>query len=324
MDVSQTHISPDVIDALTLLTDDGFCTCRMITDEQGNAVDYRFLSANLNFELLTGLKSPVGRTAKEMVPDLEQRWLDAYARPALLREAVRFQEGSDAMGRYFDVFATPVGPMGEFAIAFRDVSAMRMAEVQKEIALAESRRLLEELNHRVMNSLATISSLISMEMRARAVGQGRNVLQRIGQRIQALAELYKGLNRSDSVDTIQADTYIGNVLTTLSNSIGNAGSIKVEAQIEPVILSTRLAVPVGLMVNELVTNAFKYATVPGREVTVTVTLRREDGDLVIYDSGDGVDIGGLIDNTPYYVAEVDTNQLQLYTTSDLSGDAIEF
>jgi PAS domain S-box-containing protein len=78
---------------------------------------------------MTGLRDAAGRTALELVPDLESHWVEAYARVGLGREVLRFEQGSDAMGRRFDVFATPVEPHGRFALVFKDVTERHTAEV---------------------------------------------------------------------------------------------------------------------------------------------------------------------------------------------------
>jgi PAS domain S-box-containing protein len=114
--------------------DEGFCVAEIVIDELGEAVDYRFLEVNPLFEQMTGLVDPVGKTALELVPDLERAWINKYARVALDGETLRFEQGSGAMGRWFDVFATPVSPRGQFAIVFKDQTARR----RWETALQES------------------------------------------------------------------------------------------------------------------------------------------------------------------------------------------
>ncbi len=114
--------------ALFEAIDEGFCLCEIIVDEEGQPVDYRFLEVNPLFEEMTGLVDATGRTAHELVPNLEPHWVETYARVALGGEAFRFESGSDAMGRWFDVFATPVKPQGRFALVFKDVTERRRAE----------------------------------------------------------------------------------------------------------------------------------------------------------------------------------------------------
>ena len=114
--------------------DQGYCLCDIVFDVDGRAVDYRFLEVNPLFEEATGLAAAQGRTALELVPDLEPYWVEIYSRVALGGGSVRFEQSSDAMGRRFDVFATAVPPKGRFALVFSDVTEQRTAE----LALRES------------------------------------------------------------------------------------------------------------------------------------------------------------------------------------------
>jgi PAS domain S-box-containing protein len=125
--------------------DQGFCVCEMIVDDSGRGVDYRFVEVNDLFEEMTGLHDALGRTALDLVPDLEVRWVDTYARVALDGETIRFEQGSEAMGRFFDVFATPLATPRRFAIVFRDETAHRTAEAAEAELAARYRAMADEL-----------------------------------------------------------------------------------------------------------------------------------------------------------------------------------
>ena len=119
--------------------DDGFCVIEMIVDESGQAVDYRFLETNPAFVKQTGLVDAVGRRARELVPDLEQHWIDIYGRVASTGQAVRFENGSESMGgRWFDVYAFRTGSPDErrVALLFSDVTLSRSAERERERLVA--------------------------------------------------------------------------------------------------------------------------------------------------------------------------------------------
>jgi PAS domain S-box-containing protein len=108
----------------------GFCVIEVILDPAGQPIDYRFMEANPAFHIQTGLPEAGGRTARELVPDLEPFWVETYGRVALTGEAVRFESGSEAMGRWFDVHALRVGSpeARRVAILFNDISERRRAE----------------------------------------------------------------------------------------------------------------------------------------------------------------------------------------------------
>ncbi len=116
----------------------GLCFCQMILDDRGKPVDYRFLEINPKFEEQTGLQGAAGRTARELVPDLEEHWFELYGRVALTGEPARFMQGSAVMGRWFEVYAFRTGQPQEltFAILFNDVTERRRLEVERERFLA--------------------------------------------------------------------------------------------------------------------------------------------------------------------------------------------
>ena len=147
--------------ALFSAIDEGYCLCEVVLDAGGRPVDYRFLEANPLFEEMTGLVDAVGRTALELVPDLERRWVETYARVALGGEPLRFEEGSEAMGRWFDVFAMPVEPRGRFALVFKDVTQRRRADDALRESEAAERRAREqaELLAEVVDELEAVDGV---------------------------------------------------------------------------------------------------------------------------------------------------------------------
>ncbi len=110
--------------------DQGFCVLEMIFDENDQPLDYRFEEINPVFEKQTGLKSAVGKTARELVPQLEQLWFDLYGKVALTGESTRFMEGSEAMSRWFEVYAFRMGgaESRKVALLFTDITERQIAE----------------------------------------------------------------------------------------------------------------------------------------------------------------------------------------------------
>lgn len=121
--------------------DEGFCICEMLLDKNGNPYDYRFLEVNPRFEEQTGLRQPAGKTALELVPNLEPHWVEIYGKVALTGEPLRFEQGSEAMGRWFDVYSFRFGNPSDhkFAIIFNDITARKQAEniLQQQRAILE-------------------------------------------------------------------------------------------------------------------------------------------------------------------------------------------
>ena len=110
--------------------DQGFCIVDVLFDKHNNPIDYLFIEVNPVFEQQTGLKNAVGKTIRELVPNLEKHWLDSYGKVAATGESIRFVEGSVAMGRMFEVYAFKVGEAKSHrvAILFTDITERKKAE----------------------------------------------------------------------------------------------------------------------------------------------------------------------------------------------------
>ncbi|MFY0525753.1 PAS domain S-box protein [Archangium gephyra] len=110
--------------------DEGFCLIQMLLDEHGKPIDYRFLETNAAFEGHTGLVNATGRTARELVPELDESWFRRYGNVALTGETLRFENHAPAMNRWFEVFAARAGEpeARQVAILFKDVTERKRTE----------------------------------------------------------------------------------------------------------------------------------------------------------------------------------------------------
>ena len=120
--------------------DEGFCIIEALFDEHQQPIDYRFLEINPTFTKQTGLREAVGKRMRELVPEIEEHWIQIYGNVALTGEPIRFVNEAKAMdGRWFDVYACRVGePDGrKVAIVLNDITARRhSAEALRQTHLA--------------------------------------------------------------------------------------------------------------------------------------------------------------------------------------------
>lgn len=110
----------------------GLVLHEIICDDKGKPVDYRFISVNNSFERLTGLKREdiVGKTAKEVLPEIEEYWIEAYGDVALTGKSIQFENYSKELGKYFNTSAYSP-KKGQFAVIVEDITERVLIEKQR-------------------------------------------------------------------------------------------------------------------------------------------------------------------------------------------------
>jgi len=116
----------------------GFALHEIICDENNKPIDYKYLAANPAFEKLTGIPSSsvIGKSIKELLPNIEPYWIETFGKVALLGESITYENYSSDIGKYFDtwVFAPR---RGQFAVVFNDITARKKAEQSiKQLSIA--------------------------------------------------------------------------------------------------------------------------------------------------------------------------------------------
>ena len=182
---------------------------------------------------------------------------------------------------------------------FNELEALRELNERQELekakrALEESGRqkdlLLKELNHRVKNNLQIVSSLLHLQ--AKTAGAAADQFNNAAARVAAIALVHQQLHKYDDVGTVALDRYLIDLcqaITAASSSPDQAWSLVVDA--EPLIISTDVAVPLALVVNELVTNAIQHSKPIGESGTLHILLKCHPDTFTISvsDPGDGPD-----------------------------------
>lgn len=140
-----------------------------------------------------------------------------------------------------------------------------------ESALLHKDVLLREMSHRVMNSLQTISSLFTLQARATPDQMSRNYLKQAVTRINSMALAYRRLHASEGIEVIEFSALLNELSRELSQAMMPDGQ-ETNVQADPVLLSPDQAVPLALIVNELLTNAIKYGSLP-----IIIRLGRSSG-----------------------------------------------
>lgn len=136
-------------------------------------------------------------------------------------------------------------------------------EVAMESAVAEKTVLLKEVHHRVKNNLQLIASIINMQSRMIEDTDAKRVLRSVQDRVAALATIYRNLYQAEHLDAVETGRLIGDIINQMVNAqVGPGANLKVQTQLEPLILLPDQAVPLSLLATEAFTNALKYAGKP--------------------------------------------------------------
>lgn len=268
------------------------------------SVKERVIYANPEFEKLSGLEA--ARLARENWAALSGTGLDQNeARPlgeALIEETdfvgtFRLERG-EGEPAIVDVYANIIeddnGKICFRLVALVDVSIHGETEdlLSVEDCNTEKDILLRELQHRVKNNLQMITALIRMEIR-HAAEPDQKRFERLAGRVDALAILYQTLSTDEQKGEIDLGVYLSQIASAVMNSHAVEG-IRLNMKVDTYPVSINVAMPTGLVVNELLTNALKHAF-RGRDVG-TITLHSiVDGDggyrVVVADDGIGLPEG---------------------------------
>jgi two-component sensor histidine kinase len=157
--------------------------------------------------------------------------------------------------------------------------------------------LLEEVNHRVANSLALVVSLVRMQAATTPDANAKTVLAETQARIAAVANLHRTLYASETVLAVDLATYLQALVDELRQSIAaETHTVMLSVRADSARISTDKAVAIGMIVTELITNAIKYAY-PGGSGEVRLLLERDSGGFMLTIEDDGVGFAGEFDKS---------------------------
>jgi two-component sensor histidine kinase/HAMP domain-containing protein len=172
----------------------------------------------------------------------------------------------------------------------RDVRRQHQVEEELRRTLAQKDALLREVHHRVKNNLQVISSLLRLQAAGSTSPQTARLFQESESRIHSMALIHEQLCRSGDHTRIDFRDYVEGLTRNVLVSAGAERPIRVALDVDPVTLDLDIATSCGLILNELLSNALKYAFPEGRDGVISVTFRCSDGSatLVVADNGVGL------------------------------------
>lgn len=197
----------------------------------------------------------------------------------------------DPMGneRHVKIFSKPISVNGEDLVIFviQDLTDIKEAQRELEKALEEKDLLLKEIHHRVKNNLMIISSLLSLQARYLKDKEALEIFKESENRARSMALIHERLYRSSNLKEIDMMDYLQTLARGIFTSYAPPG-VELKFDIDKIKMDIEVAIPVGLIVNELITNSFKHAFPNGGGGEVNLKLKSLDGRILLEVSDNGI------------------------------------
>ncbi len=173
--------------------------------------------------------------------------------------------------------------------ANQDITERKHAEDQIKASLHEKEILLKEVHHRVKNNMQVISSLLNMQAQYIRDPKDLDAFRASIDRIKSMGLIHDKLYRSENLANIHFPGYVEDLVRGLVTTYSMTGKgVKLDLRVDPISLGIDNAIPLGLVINELVSNALKHAFPEEREGTISIRLQSQGDRAVLTISDNGI------------------------------------
>jgi len=168
-----------------------------------------------------------------------------------------------------------------------DITELKKLEDSLKKTVEQKTMLMKELQHRVKNSLSIASSLMRLEIDSLTDENARAIFRETLGRIDAISSVYERLYLSASQDSVDIRAYVSHLAEAVSKTIASR-DVHISSRLSDLQLDANRALPLGLILNELLTNAIKYAYPPGVEGEIRIVLEADDRKVRLSVADDGI------------------------------------
>jgi PAS domain S-box-containing protein len=182
------------------------------------------------------------------------------------------------------------GEVVSVSVFSRDITESKQYFEKINSLLKEKEMLLSEVHHRIKNNMNTISGLLMLQAASISDPAAVTALNDARSRVQSMMIMYDKLYRSEDYRKMPVKEYLEKFIDDIFVIFENSRQVRIEKDIEDFVLDTKILFPIGIIINELITNAFKYAFPDGKEGKINISVKKLNNTitLLIKDNGIGV------------------------------------
>lgn len=213
--------------------------------------------------------------------------LCSFFGPFLLKQVTL----SDAESKEFFMFNTFSGLLTVFLFGVFYIKQLNRNRREIENKIIEKEILLSEVNHRVRNNLNVISSLLKLQKDSLKTKEAREAINQSAMRVHSMAWVHNHLYKETESGEVNFKEYIEQLVNDIRYSTGTEKEINLQLKVDPIRIDVSKAIPLGQIINELITNSVKHAFdgIQDPRISVQISQLKEGIELVYKDNGKGYD-----------------------------------
>ena len=262
--------------------------------DQNEAVDYQIVDVNQAFTQITGFKRDevINQAASALYQASPPPFLDVYVETLSTQQPTHFEAYYPSLEKFYSISVFAINHT-QFATISMDITDRVHSEKALHQLLDEKVVLLKEVHHRVKNNFQIVSSLLNMQSYKIQDSEAKRLIHESHMRIRTMAHIHQKLYEAPDPSKISALEYLEKLAYDIYRSYeGAERGIAFKFVCDAFPLPLDKAIPCGIILNELVSNSFKYAFVDGMkdgEVKISISLTNGDVCFHIADNGVGMD-----------------------------------
>jgi PAS domain S-box-containing protein len=248
-------------------------------------------------------KSAIDFLQAEDVPRVKAYYRDVLANKSIIRDFERWCVGRDGQRICLLSNGVPIlderGNLLGFRGADKDVTKYKQAEKEINRQLEEKNILLKEVHHRIKNNIAAIASVLSLHLRSTSNPEAVAVLKEVLGRVKSMGILYDNLLIGEGYRDISMPKYVESLVASVISLFPEQPKVDLALRVDDFSLGSKWLFPLGIILNEILTNTMKYAFVGRERGAIRLSITCADGrvTLILQDDGRGLPAGFALENS---------------------------